>query len=71
MLGDQICDNLLFVYALLGCDTISRVFGIGKAKALKKLGSNAFLREEAVVFQDPHATPEDIRIAGENALVFL
>ena len=71
VLGDQICDNLLFAHALLGCDTTSRVFGIGKAEALKKLRTNAFLREKADVFQDPHATPEDIRIAGENALVYL
>ena len=73
VLGDQICDNLLFVHALLGCDmyTTSRVFGIGKPEALKKLRSNAFFREKSDVFQDPHATPEDICIAGENALVCL
>ena len=71
VLGDQICDNLLFAHTLLGCDSTSRVFGIGKAEALKKLISNAFLREKVDVFQDPHATPEDIRIAGENAVVYL
>ena len=37
VLGDQICDNLLFAHALLRCDTTSRVFGIGKQEALKKL----------------------------------
>ena len=37
VLGDQICDNLLFAHALLGCDTTSRVFGIGKAEGLRKL----------------------------------
>ena len=42
MLGDQICDNVLFAHALLGCDTTSRVFGIGEPEALKKLRSNAF-----------------------------
>ena len=59
------------VLGLLGCDTTSRVFGIGKQETLKKLRSNAFFREKADVFHDPHATPEDIRIAGENALVCL
>ena len=71
VLGDQICDNLLFAHTLLGCNATSRVFGIGKPEALKKLRSNAFFRKKADVFQDPHATPEDIRIAGENALVCL
>ena len=71
MLGYQICDNLLFAHALLGCDTTSRVLGIGKPEAFKKLRSNAFFREKADVFQDPQATPEDIHIAGENALVCL
>ena len=71
VLGDQICDNLLFTHALLGCDTTSRVFGIGKPVVLKKLRSNTFFREQAAVFQDPDATPEDIRNAGENALVCL
>ena len=65
VLGDHICDNLLFTHALLGCDTTSRVFGIGKPLALKKLRSNAFFREQAAVFQ------EDIRNAGDNALVCL
>ena len=71
MLGDQICDKLLFAHALLGCDTTSRVFGIGKLEALKKLRSNAFFREQADVFQDQQATPEDICIAGENSLLCL
>ena len=71
MLGDQICDNLLFAHVLLGCDTTSRVFGIRKPGGLKKLRSNAFFREQADVFEGLHATPEDIRIAGENTLLCL
>ena len=71
VLDHQICDNILFAHILLGCDTTSRVFGIGKPDALKKLRSNAFFRKKADVFQDPHAAPEDIRIAWENALVCL
>ena len=30
-------ENILFGHALLSCDTISRVFGIGKGVALKQL----------------------------------
>ena len=29
-LGVELCENILFIYALLGCDTISSVLGIGK-----------------------------------------
>ena len=71
VLDVQICDSLLLEHALLGYDATSRVFGIGKPEALKKVRSNAFFREQADVLQDPHATSEDIRIAGENALVCL
>ena len=33
----RICENILFGHALLGSDTTSRVFGIGKGVALKQL----------------------------------
>jgi len=27
-LGKNVCDNILFVHAILGCDTTSRLYGI-------------------------------------------
>lgn len=36
-LGSDICDNILVLHALLGCDTTSRIFGFGKGVVLKKL----------------------------------
>ena len=36
LLGPKVCDNLLFIHAILGCDFTSRLFGIGKGMALKK-----------------------------------
>ena len=33
-LGPEVCDNILFVHALLGCDTTSRIYGLGKGVAL-------------------------------------
>ena len=30
VLGPDVCNNILFVHAVLGCDTTSRVHGIGK-----------------------------------------
>ena len=35
-LGPVLCKNILFSHALLGCDTTSRLFGIGKGSILKK-----------------------------------
>ena len=70
-LGDHICNNLLFAHAVLGCDTTSRVFGIGKSVFLKKIKSSPFFRQQAEVFKDPQATRDAVIIAGENALVYL
>ena len=36
-LSDDVCHDLLFLHSILGCDTTSRVHGIGKAAALKKI----------------------------------
>ena len=69
ILGPGICENILFAHALLGCDTTSRVFGIGKGVALKHLRSSDYLNTQAEVFNRTDATKEDIIKAGENALV--
>ena len=36
-LGDDVCHELLFIHAYLGCDSTSRIFGIGKKSAFQKL----------------------------------
>ena len=35
-LGPEICSNILFLHAVLGCDTTSHLYGIGKGTSLKK-----------------------------------
>ena len=37
---EEVCRNLLFVYAILGCDTTSRLSAFGKAIGLAKLIKN-------------------------------
>ena len=69
-LGNDVCHNLLFIHAILGCDTTSRVYGIGKAPALKKYVNSLYFREQAKVFNSP-STVDDVVVAGENALVSL
>ena len=39
-LGDVVCSNILFIHALLGCDSTSSVYGIGKAASLRKVMNN-------------------------------
>ncbi len=36
-LGSCICSKLLFVHAITGCDTTSRLYGIGKTTSLSKI----------------------------------
>ena len=49
-LENELCDNLLFVHAFLGCDTTSSIFGIGKGLALKKYLKDCNFRKCASVF---------------------
>ncbi len=67
-LGPEVCTNILFLHAVLGCDTTSRFFGIGKGTALKKFKSSGHFRERAKVFNES-ASSQDIIAAGEQVLV--
>jgi len=39
LLGDDVCTDLLFAHAFTGCDTTSRIFGVGKKFLCSKYGS--------------------------------
>ncbi|XP_065915240.1 uncharacterized protein [Dysidea avara] len=68
-LGPEVCKNLLFLHAILGCDTTSQLYGIGKGASLKKFRSIRNFQEQAEVFCTSSATPKEIIAAGEQALV--
>lgn len=68
-LGSEICTHILFLHALLGCDTTSHLHGIGKGKSLKMFQSSQHFREQAQVFDMQSASLEDVIAAGEKALV--
>ena len=70
-IGPFVCQHILFLHALSGCDTTSRLFGIGKAAVLKKFKTNATLQQAAKVLDSFSATPEVIESAGETALVVM
>lgn len=70
-LGPDVCNNILFIHAILGCDSVSRVHGIGKGAALKKIKSRHFLEQAAIFCRDGDFKKEALIEAGEKALVCL
>ena len=68
-LGSFTCKNILFLHSLLGCDTTSRLYGIGKGTSLKKFKGNVVLQQAARCFDSPHLTHAQIQSAGENSLI--
>jgi len=72
-LGDSICKDILFLHAILGCDTTSKVYGIGKGVVLKMHDKCEEFRNAAAVF-DKHptdVTKNEIEHAGEESLLCL
>ena len=68
-LGDVVVSNVLFSHSLLGCDTTSRLYGIGKAKALSKIKMNSFFVHQAQVFMKSNSEKAAVIEAGDHALV--
>ncbi len=63
VLGRAVCNDMLFAHAILGCDTTTRVFSIGKGLALKHIRSdNHFIMQAEIIFQE-NATLADISSA--------
>ena len=68
-LGPDTCSSILFLHAILGCDTTSQPYGIGKGNSLKKFRDCKDFRDLAETFDSPSATTEEIATAGEQVLV--
>ena len=71
LLDKDICSNILFLHAILGCDITSSLYGLGKGLSLKIFQQNKHLQRQAAVFQNDLATSEEIASAGEHTLVCL
>jgi hypothetical protein len=67
-LGTTICSSILFSHAFHGCDTTSRLYGIGKNKAVSKLNDKAF-SHQAAVFMHSQSKMEDVINARKCAIV--
>ena len=70
-LGSFVCKHILFLHAMLGCDTTSRLFGIGKGTILKKFKANVELQKAAEVFDSTLSTSSQIESAGERVPVVM
>ena len=64
----DICSQLLFIHAFTGCDSTSRIFGIGKKTALKKLVKGQPITKKcANCFILPNQTDHIIKDLGNKA----
>ena len=70
-LGQDVCNNIFFIHAILGCDTTSHLHGIGKGTSLKKFCESHHFCNQAKVFSNTSASNKEVIEAGENALVCL
>ena len=68
-LGPDVCNHILFIHAILGCDVTSRLFGLGKCLAVKRIKSDFQFCQQAKAFNQIGQAKEDIIVAGERALV--
>jgi len=62
--------QVVFIHAIAGCDSISRLYGIGKAAPLSKIQCSEKFNRISEVFMKYNAK-ENITDAGETALVLL
>ena len=70
-LGPALCEAILFIHALLGCDTTSRLFSIGKGVALQEFKKEERFQFLSQTFSRPSSTREEIIAAGEESLLIV
>jgi hypothetical protein len=69
-IGGEVCEQLLAIHALGGCDTTSALFGVGKATVYKCIIASRHSRQRIAVMQDLNATEEGVVSAGLKLLVW-
>ena len=70
VLGQTVCKHLPFIHAFTGCDSSSKIHGIGKGMALKRLITDKQFQLYAEVFHGSKDKTEILR-AGEKAMITL
>lgn len=70
-LPKNIVQNILFLHSVLGCDTTSRLQGIGKGIGMKKLANSKEFNNIASVFSQDGRKTDEVAQTGEKALLVL
>ena len=70
-LGQCVCDEILAIHNLLGCDTTSKVLSIGKGAALTKFQKGEYFQQDILLFLKKDVSKAEIKKAGERLLVSL
>ena len=70
-LGDDLCNSLLAVHALLGCNTTSQIHSVSKSTVFQKFKANAEFRLLIKTLFSYSGTKADILAAGERLLLML
>ena len=72
VLGNKLCSQLLFIHAFTGCDSTSRIFGVGKRAAFQKLAKgNSVLKSCADQFLSPNQEKKVIEHIGSKVMAVL
>ena len=73
VLGHEMCSHLMFIHAMTGSDTTSRIFGVGKKTAFHYLAKegDTVLRSSVIAFTIPNQTTELIDNLGCQAMAVL
>ena len=70
-LGEELSAQLLFTHAFTGCDTTSRMFGIGKKAVFQKLLKDSTLQSCANTFVSTGQSRESIIETGKKAMAII
>ena len=69
-LGSRICTKLLFIHAITGCNTTSRLYGIGKTASLSKIQcSDEFTKIGEAFMQDNAKKDDNINAAFSTMVI--
>ena len=70
--GNEFCSQLLSIHAFTGCDSTSRIFGVGKKSAFQKLvKGNSIIQSCARTFILPNQKKEVIEELGAKSMAVL
>ena len=65
------CEAILLIHALLGCDTTSRLYSIGKCVVIQRFKREESFKRLTKIFSNPASSREDVISAGEKLLLIV